>query len=318
MGITTNKLEKQSTITEPKPLMSDKRLSKSEGILSFLPFSFGKSKQVVSVLRLDGVIGKVSQMKSGLALHTLNKQIEKAFNQSKFVAVCLCINSPGGSPSQSDLIARRIRQLADEKKIPVISFVEDVAASGGYWLACAGDRIYATKSSIVGSIGVISSGFGFVDAIEKLGVERRVYTEGKNKSVLDPFKPAKQEDIKLIQKLQKSIHSNFIDFIKTRRGGTITQDDDIVFNGEFWTGETALDYGLIDGISDMYSYIINKYGSDIKFEYIEQKKSLMKKLLKMDSQLNHESLIDYTTDSLIEKIDDKIQQKLISSRYNIK
>ena len=181
-----SQLKNENTITEQKHLINNKEMPKSDGILSFLPFGLGKSKQVISVLRLDGVVGRVSQIKSGLALQSLNKQIERAFNQTKLIAVCLCINSPGGSPSQSDLIAKRIRQLADEKKVPVISFVEDVAASGGYWLACAGDRIYATKSSIIGSIGVISSGFGFVDAIEKLGVERRVYTEGKISLFLIP------------------------------------------------------------------------------------------------------------------------------------
>lgn len=313
-----NQLKNQNTITESKPIISNKSLSRSESILSYLPFNLGKSKQVVAVLRLDGVIGKVSQMKSGLALHAINKQLEQAFSINKLVAVCLCVNSPGGSPSQSDLIAKRIRQLADEKKVPVYSFVEDVAASGGYWLACSGDRIYATKSSIIGSIGVISSGFGFVEAIEKLGIERRVYTEGKNKSILDPFKPAKQSDVKLIQKLQQSIHTHFIDFVKSRRGQTITQDDEIVFNGEFWTGEIALDYGLIDGISDMYNYITNKYGADVKFEYIEQKKSFMKKILKMDAQSNQETLMQHAADCLIDKIDEKLEQKLISSKYNIR
>lgn len=311
---------KQNTMTEPKSLITEKRQPRPEGILSFLPFNLGKSKPLVSVLRLDGVIGRVSHMRSGLALHAINKQIECAFKSDKLAAVCLCINSPGGSPSQSELIAKRIRALAEEKKVSVISFVEDVAASGGYWLACAGDEIYATKSSIIGSIGVISSGFGFVKTIEKMGIERRIYTEGSNKSILDPFKPAKQSDIKLISKMQKSIHEHFIDFVKTRRGRLITQNDDIIFNGEFWTGETALNFGLIDGIDDMYSYIRNKLGKDVQFDYIEQKKPFFKKLLRMQSSADaaRDNIGKEFAAHLADEIEERLDAKLLSSRYNFR
>ena len=174
------------------------QLGKLDQILSFLPMC-RKPKPTIAILNLTGVIGRMSAMKSGLSLDSLNQLIEKAFKIKNLTAVCLTINSPGGSPVQSELIAKRIRTLATEKKIPIYSFVEDYAASGGYWLACAGDQIYASASSIIGSIGVISAGFGFTDAIRKLGVERRVYSEGRNKSILDPFMPVQKEDIDIIK-----------------------------------------------------------------------------------------------------------------------
>ncbi len=193
--------------------------SKFEYILSCLPLGFGSSKSTVAVFRLDGVIGKAGGFKSGLTLDSTNDLIEKMFKMDNLDAICLSINSPGGSPVQAELIASRIIALGKEKDIPVYSFVEDVAASGGYWLACAGEKIYASRSSIVGSIGVISSGFGFHEAIEKLGIERRVYTAGKTKSVLDPFQPAKKADIDAIKKLQQEIHGHFIILVKKRRQG---------------------------------------------------------------------------------------------------
>jgi signal peptide peptidase SppA len=251
--------------------------------LSFLPFERFSSNAVVSVLRLSGVIGKVG-MRGGLTLESLNESIEKAFKTSKLSALCLVINSPGGSPVQSELIASRIMSLAKEKDVPVYSFVEDVAASGGYWLACAADEIYASKSSIVGSIGVISSGFGFQSAIEKLGIERRVYTEGKSKSVLDPFQEAKASDIKLLRGLQQEVHEHFINHVKARRKGKLTQDDDILFNGEFWAGKNAVDFGLIDGIDDMYSFIKRKFGDKAKIEYMTPKQSWFKKKLGIEGQ----------------------------------
>ena len=163
----------------------------------------------MAVLRLSGVIGKVSTMQSGLTLESLNELIEKAFKIKKLKALCLIINSPGGSPVQSELIAKRIRDLAKENKIKIYSFIEDMAASGGYWLACSGDWIYALPSSVIDSIGVVSSGFGFHEAINKLGIERRVYTEGKNKSVLDPFKPINKDDLQII-KICKSRFMNIL------------------------------------------------------------------------------------------------------------
>ena len=278
-------------------------------LLNYLPF-FNKNNPVINVLRLNGVIGKVSSLKSGLSLDNLNELIEKAFISPKVSAVCLSINSPGGSPVQSELIASRIINLAKEKKIPVYSFVEDVAASGGYWLACAGGEIYASKSSILGSIGVVSSGFGFEEAIHKLGIERRVYSEGKNKVVLDPFQPAKAQDVKLIKNIQSLIHQHFIDYVKQRRAGRLTQNDDILFNGEFWPGTTAHDYGLIDGIEDMHSFIRRKFGVDAKINYIEGKQSWFKKKLGITTgDIAHQ---------IAETAFDICEQKLLENRFNFK
>lgn len=276
----------QKMIASSASLTSHKEKTLYDYLIWLLTFEiFRNPSPRVSVLRLSGPIGRTGGMRgNGLSLEDLNARIEQAFGYTKLAAVCLVINSPGGSPVQSELIASRIINLSKEKKVPVYTFVEDVAASGGYWLACSGDKIYASKSSIIGSIGVISSGFGFKDAIEKLGIERRVYTAGKNKSVLDPFSPAKKEDIELIKKLQTEIHANFKNYIKTRRTGRITQDDDIIFNGEFWSGEMALDYGLIDGIDDLYSFIKREFGKKVKIEYVTAKESWVKRRFGISSK----------------------------------
>lgn len=284
-----------------------RRVSKLSWLLSLFPI--GSKEPVIAVLHLNGVIGKVSAVKSGLCIESLNDLIERAFAIKNLTAVCLTINSPGGSPAQSDLIAKRIRALAKENEVPVYSFIEDVAASGGYWLACIGDKIYATSSSIIGSIGVISAGFGLNEAIKKLGVERRVYAEGKNKSILDPFQPAQEEDIRIIKHLQKQIHENFIDYVKERRAGKLTQDDNILFNGEFWAGQTAVDYGLIDGIDDMYNFINQKYGK-AKIKHIFAKQSWIKKNLGMVQQSFAKSL----TDNFIESIDNKVNYDMYKVR----
>jgi signal peptide peptidase SppA len=288
--------------------------SKFEQLLSVLPFSIVRSKPVVAVLRLEGIIGKIgsSAIKSFITFSTLNSLIEKAFKIDKLSAFCLSINSPGGSPVQAELIANRIISLAKASNVPVYSFIEDVAASGGYWLACSGDKIYASQSSIVGSIGVVSSGFGFHDAISKLGIERRLYTQGKTKSVLDPFQPVKESDINLIQKIQKDVHEHFIDMVKLRRRGKLTQTDNILFNGEFWTGRTAVDYGLIDGISDLHSFIQEKFGDNVRIDYVEHKQSWFKKKLGVD--YISDSIGNYLVDSLL----CSINQKLIHSRFEFK
>lgn len=344
-----NNTDSKNVMVGDKTLAPRRKQPKQEwGLMNIFPFCLFKTKPTISILRLEGIIGKASTMKSGLSISSTNKLIEKAFSNEKTKLVCLCINSPGGSPAQSEFIAKRIRHLSETKNIPVISFVEDVAASGGYWLACSGDEIYASKSSIVGSIGVISSGFGFKEAIDKLGVERRLYTQGKNKSVLDPFMPAKEDDIAIIKNLQKNIHEHFIDYIKTRRGRFITQDDDIVFNGEFWTGQIALDYGLIDGISDVYTYVHDKFGNDIKFDYVAQKKSFIKRLMGASYKLNifrlfssrdilndsgryemnydvassKEDVIENFTEKLatqlVDSVADRLESKIMENRFNIK
>lgn len=285
----------KNSIADNSIIKTKRQISKLEQIFSMFPFKCKNQKPVIAILPLSGVIGKISTLKSGLCLSSLNELIEKAFAFPKLEAVCLVINSPGGSPVQSELIAKRITSLAKIKKIPVYSFVEDVAASGGYWLACAGDEIYSSKSSIIGSIGVVSSSFGFHQAISKIGVERRIYTEGQNKSILDPFEPVKESDIKIIKKLQQQIHRHFVDYVKERRGSKLTQDDDILFNGEFWAGELANDFGLIDGIDDVYNFIQHRFGDDVKIEHIAGKQSWLKKKLGMTDSMFHqlsESMLD--------------------------
>jgi signal peptide peptidase SppA len=311
MNSKTSKLTTENTIAEASPLSMLKKRedSRLDHILAYLPFTSKRRKPVVAVLRLSGTIGKGGGLKSGLNLDNLNEIIEKAFKTPKLTAVCLSINSPGGSPVQSELIAKRIRTLADENNIPVYSFIEDVGASGGYWLACAGDKIYASKSSIIGSIGVISSSFGFQDAIEKLGIERRIYTQGKNKSVLDPFMPTKSNDVKLIKQLQKQIHDHFIDYVKTRRAGKLTQDDEVLFNGEFWAGMNALDFGLIDGIDDMYNFLTQQFGADVKIEYMAAKQPWLKRKLGM---VSHNLAEDFT-----ESLTHKLENKLVQNRFNL-
>jgi signal peptide peptidase SppA len=268
--------------------------SKLDQILSFLPFEkFRNPPATIAVIRLAGAIGSSPQMRSGLSLEGLNNTIEESLKLTRLKALCLLVNSPGGSPVQSELIASRIRELADEHKIPVYSFIEDIGASGGYWLACIGDEIYASKSSIIGSIGVVSGGFGFHDAIKKLGVERRLYTQGKNKSLLDPFSPEKQEDVEIIKKIQGEIHQHFIDYVKSRRGNRITQSDDIIYTGAVWAGEVAQDFGLIDGIDNMYSFIKRKFGKNINIKYMNQKQSWLKKRLGLSTSRPIDELIGY-------------------------
>ena len=193
--------------------------------------------------------------------------LEKAFIKG-VKAVALSVNSPGGSPVQSALIHARIRSLAEEFKIPVYVFCEDVAASGGYWLACAGDEIYADESSIIGSIGVVSAGFGFVKAIGKLGVERRVHTAGENKSILDPFQPQKPEDVKRLLALQKEIHLAFKTLVRTRRTGKLKGKENEMFSGAFWAGRQALELGLVDGIGHMHDVLKQKFGKKLVIKNI--------------------------------------------------
>ncbi|GAB4164869.1 MAG: S49 family peptidase [Rickettsiaceae bacterium] len=306
------KKQSNNTITEARTMTAGRSLKKIEQLVSLLPFGIGTGKPVVAVLRLDGVIGKVGVTKSGLTLCSLNPLIEKAFKIERLKAVCLCINSPGGSPVQSELIANRIIELAKEKDIPVYSFIEDVAASGGYWLACAGNKIFASKSSLVGSIGVISSGFGFHEAIGRVGIERRVYTQGKTKSVLDPFQPEKESDIKIIKKIQKEIHEHFINSVKARRGGKLTQSDDILFNGEFWSGQVAVDYGLVDEINNLYTFIKSKFGDEVKIEHIEQKQPWFKK--KLGISFSAPEFADTLANSVI----DAVENKLSNGKFNLR
>lgn len=223
---------------------------------------------VVGVLRFTGVIGQVGPLRSGLSLTRVASALERAFSLPRLKAVAMAINSPGGSPVQSALIARRIRQLAVEKDVPVVAFAEDVAASGGYWLACAADEIYADANSIVGSIGVIASSFGFADAIEKLGIERRIYTAGDRKSMLDPFRPENPQDVERLKALQAEIHGNFQAWVRERRGGRLKGNMDEIFSGEFWTGARALELGLIDGLDDLRAAMRRRFGDEVRLRLV--------------------------------------------------
>ncbi|MEJ6390335.1 S49 family peptidase [Gymnodinialimonas ulvae] len=235
----------------------------------YIPFL--KSEPLVSVIRLQGAIA--ANARSGISDAGLAGAIEKAFAKGKPKAVALVINSPGGSPVQSALVAARIRRLATEKEIPVHAFVEDVAASGGYWLACAGDDIWVDPSSIVGSIGVISASFGFVEAMQKIGVERRVHTAGEDKSILDPFRPERAEDIDRLKDIQRDIHAAFIDHVKTRRGDRLADVD--LFTGAFWTGAKGVDLGLADGIGHVVPKMKELYGDKVRFAVHGPKKGLL-------------------------------------------
>ena len=230
---------------------------------TIIPLRFRKSVPVVHHVALSGAIGIGTPLKPALTLKSLNPTLERAFKRKGLAAVAISINSPGGSPVQSALIHARIRELSEEKKVPVLVFCEDVAASGGYWLACAGDEIYADESSVIGSIGVISAGFGFVEAIRKLGVERRVHTSGENKSMLDPFKPERPEDVEHLLALQADVHDAFKTLVLSRRGTRLKLEDKDIFSGAFWSGRQALARGLVDGIGHMHQVLRERFGDSL-------------------------------------------------------
>ncbi|WP_188475845.1 S49 family peptidase [Primorskyibacter flagellatus] len=229
----------------------------------------------VAVIRLQGMIA--AGPRGPLSDAAMEPVIEKAFRRGKPAAVALVINSPGGSPVQSSLIAARIRRLADEKKIPVIAFVEDTAASGGYWLACAADEILADRSSVVGSIGVISAGFGAHVFLARQGVERRVHTSGKSKSMLDPFQPEKEEDVTRLKGLLEDIHAAFVDHVKARRAGKLKESDDL-FTGEFWLAGKAQELGLIDGIGHLVPEMKKRFGDKVRFRRYGPRRGWMSRI----------------------------------------
>ncbi|HXE02770.1 MAG TPA: S49 family peptidase [Hyphomicrobium sp.] len=229
------------------------------------PFS---RRSVVPVLRFNGPIGMVTPLRPGLTLAAYAGAIEKAFSLSKLPAVAVVVNSPGGSPVQSNLLFKRIRQLAEEKEKRVYVFCEDVAASGGYFLAIAGDEIYADPSSIIGSIGVVSRSFGFVDMIEKLGIERRVYTAGTNKNQLDPFLPESADDVARLKAIQQDVHDVFIGLVKERRLGKLKAADAELFSGAFWSATKAAELGLIDGITDLRSKMLQIFGDKVRLRVV--------------------------------------------------
>ncbi|MEO1651526.1 MAG: S49 family peptidase [Pseudomonadota bacterium] len=280
------------------------------------PFS---SKPVVPVLRLEGTIGRSSAFSRGLSLASVAGPLEKAFAMSKLPSVAIVINSPGGSPVQSNLIFNRIRQLATEKKKRVYVFCEDLAASGGYYIAVAGDEIYADPSSIVGSIGVIAATFGFDKAIDRVGIERRVYTAGNSKSTLDPFRPEKPEDVARIQSIQTEIHDTFIGVVKSRRGSKLEASDDDLFNGAFWAGPTAHKLGLIDGIADVRSKMREIHGEKIALKVVPMaKKSLLSRLSRSSSSMPHAEVdLEAIASNLAAGAANAIEERSLWARYGL-
>ena len=228
-----------------------------------IPAKFRRDAAIVPVVRLSGVIGAVTPLRPGLTLAGIAKTLERAFATKHAKAVALVINSPGGSPVQSRQIYLRIRQLAEEKKLPVLVFVEDVAASGGYMIACAGDEIFCDPSSILGSIGVVGGGFGFQDLIKRIGVERRLYTAGEHKAMLDPFLPEDPDDVARLKALQREIHAIFIALVKGSRGARLKGSEDVLFTGEYWAGEKSVSLGLADKIGDIRSTLRERYGEKV-------------------------------------------------------
>jgi serine protease SohB len=221
----------------------------------------------VAVLRFDGIIGMRGPR--ALSLRRFAAAIERAFSLRNLKAVALAVNSPGGSPAQSSLLCRRIRQLAEEKELPVVAFAEDVAASGGYWLALAADEVFAQETSLLGSIGVITASFGFADALRKLGVQRRLYTSGENKSLLDPFLTEDPRGIERLTALQRDMHESFKELVRTRRGTKLKGEEAAIFSGEVFTGTRALELGLIDGIGDLRSVMRQRYGDTVRLRAVE-------------------------------------------------
>jgi signal peptide peptidase SppA len=248
-------------------------LSARQALRPILPKRLLGDLPLVPVVRLSGVIGLSTPLKPGLTLANVARPLERAFGMRKARAIALLINSPGGSPVQSHLIYRRIRQLAAEKKLRVIAFAEDVAASGGYMIACAADEIICDSSSIVGSIGVVGGSFGFAKLMDKLGIERRLYTSGEHKAMLDPFLPENPEDVDRLKAVQREIHEGFIELVKQSRGGRLKGPEQTLFSGEYWTGSTAVALGLADGIGDLRSVMRERFGEDVATPLISSPRS---------------------------------------------
>ena len=248
-------------------------------LMEWIPARLRRGAVVVPVVRLSGVIGAVTPLRPGMSLAGVARTLERAFAVRNAKAVALVINSPGGSPVQSRQIYLRIRQLAEEKKLPVLVFVEDVAASGGYMIACAGDEIFCDPSSILGSIGVVGGSFGFQELIKKIGVERRLYTAGAHKAMLDPFLPENPEDVSRLKALQREIHDIFIALVKGSRGARLKGADELLFTGEYWAGETSVSLGLADAIGDLRSTLRARYGEKVQTPLIAPSSGMLSGLL---------------------------------------
>ena len=245
-----------------------------EAVRPLLPKRLRGGDVVVPVVRLSGAIGLSTPLRPGLTLASVARPLEKAFTTRRASAVALLINSPGGSPVQSHLVHLRIRQLAAEHKLPVLAFAEDVAASGGYMIACAADEIICDVSTIIGSIGVVGGSFGFAGLLEKLGIERRLYTSGERKAMLDPFLPEKPDDVERLKSVQREIHEDFIALVKRSRGARLTGPENDLFSGEFWTGRKAVTLGVADSIGDLRTVLRQRFGEDVQMPLIGPERSL--------------------------------------------
>ncbi len=281
-------------------------------IRSFLPKPLRDDRTVIPVVRLQGTITTSGPMRSGLCLSTVAQPLEKAFSVKKAPAVALIVNSPGGSPVQSRLIFKRIRDLAKEKEKDVLVFVEDVAASGGYLISLAGDEIFVDPSSIVGSIGVVAAGFGFTELIDKIGVQRRVYSAGEKKVILDPFQPEVSEDIEYLKGLQQEIHETFVDLVKSRRGDVLNDDPDL-FSGKFWTGRTAVQLGLVDAIGDVRSVLKERYGDKTEPRLFSAPRGLFGRKAGVGLDLSGQRL----TEGLGEDMISAIENRALWMRYGL-
>ena len=252
----------------------------ADSVKTFADRLAGRRAPLVNVLRLAGVIGRAGPVRGvGLTLEGQERAIERAFRGRRLAAVALAINSPGGAPVQCDLIARRIREAADKRNVPVVAFAEDIAASGGYWLACAADEIYASPSSIIGSIGVISSGFGFPVMLQRMGIERRVHTSGVRKGMLDPFQPEAAEDVDRLKAIQADVHAEFKIMVRSRRGAKLKAGEEELFSGAVWSGREAMARGLVDGLGDLRGVMIGRYGDKVRLEMIGARRGWLQRRL---------------------------------------
>jgi len=285
-----------------------------EKIKKYIPFR--KKAPQVGVIKLTGVIGASGSFRKGLNLQSIETFLQDAFSNTRITAVALIINSPGGSPVQSDLIQKRIRDLSTEFQKPVFVFCEDVAASGGYWIALAGDEIYANASSIIGSIGVVSAGFGFKEAISKLGVERRIYSTGPNKGMLDPFVDEDPKHIERLKLLQEEIFTLFREWVLSRRGEKLNGTHEELFSGAFWTGIQAKELGLIDGLGDLREIMRNKFGDKVLFKEYAAKTGILSKLgLAGSSEFS--MVTDAKINSLFSDAMEWIEQRVTWGRFGL-
>jgi serine protease SohB len=288
-------------------------------LLNLIPARLRKKTTTIPVVRLGGVIAASnSPLSKNLNLANVAPLLEKAFTMKYSPAVALVVNSPGGSPVQSRLIYTRIRELAVKHEKKVLVFVEDVAASGGYMISLAGDEIFADETSIIGSIGVVSASFGFNKAIEKIGVERRVYTAGKNKVSLDPFQPENEKDVEYLKKLQLEIHDVFISMVKSSRGEKLVEDEDM-FTGRFWTGPTSKNLGLIDGLGHLGTVLKERFGEKVEMVLIQPRKSLFGRSssVGINSQFGEFLGNNSLGADLVEKGIDKIEERFAWSRFGL-